>query len=84
MRDDDDGAIGMAHRVHAGSDQLQSRRCRGPESVSSRIASLGSSSAIWKISLRFFSPPENPSFTARTQHALIDVEQLRLFLDAAA
>src|SRR5580765_3256117 len=36
-----------------------------PESVSSRIASLGSSSAIWKISLRFFSPPENPSLTAR-------------------
>src|SRR3954471_18759906 len=36
-----------------------------PESVSSRIASFGSSSAIWKISLRFFSPPENPSLTAR-------------------
>ena len=36
-----------------------------PESVSSRIASFGSSSAIWKISLRFFSPPEKPSLTAR-------------------
>src|SRR5947207_512562 len=27
-----------------------------PESVSSRMASFGSSTAIWKISLRFFSP----------------------------
>src|SRR5690625_2674323 len=36
-----------------------------PESVSSRIASFGSSRAIWKISLRFFSPPEKPSLTAR-------------------
>ncbi len=36
-----------------------------PESVSSRTASVGSSTAIWKISLRFFSPPEKPSFTAR-------------------
>ena len=34
-----------------------------PESVSSRMESLGSSIAIWNISLRFFSPPENPSFT---------------------
>ena len=48
-----------------------------PESVSSRIASVGSSSAIWKISLRFFSPPENPSLTARLSIALVDVEQLR-------
>ncbi len=36
-----------------------------PESVSSRIASRGSSTAIWKISLRFFSPPEKPSLTGR-------------------
>ena len=36
-----------------------------PESVSSRIASVGSSTASWKISLRFFSPPEKPSFTDR-------------------
>ena len=26
---------------------------------------MGSSTAIWKISLRFFSPPEKPSFTGR-------------------
>jgi len=32
-----------------------------PESVSSRIAILGESIAIWRISTRFFSPPENPS-----------------------
>ena len=36
-----------------------------PESVSSISASLGLITAIWKISLRFFSPPENPSLTAR-------------------
>ena len=36
-----------------------------PESVSSRIDKRGSSIAIWKISLRFFSPPEKPSFTER-------------------
>src|SRR5688572_13474881 len=36
-----------------------------PESVSSRMARAGSRIAIWKISLRFFSPPENPSFTGR-------------------
>ena len=52
-----------------------------PESVSSRIASFGSSTAIWKISLRFFSPPEKPSLTGAAQHALVDVEKLRLLLD---
>src|SRR5437016_4841587 len=36
-----------------------------PESVSSRIANFGSSTAICRISLRFFSPPEKPSFTER-------------------
>ena len=36
-----------------------------PESVSSRIASFGSSIAIWKISFFFFSPPEKPSLTDR-------------------
>ena len=36
-----------------------------PESVSSSTASVGSSTAMWKISLRFFSPPEKPSFTDR-------------------
>ena len=36
-----------------------------PLSVSSRIERRGSSMAIWKISLRFFSPPEKPSLTER-------------------
>ena len=36
-----------------------------PESVSSSMQKVGSSIAIWKISLRFFSPPEKPSFTER-------------------
>ncbi len=36
-----------------------------PESVSSRMASVGSSTAIWRISFRFFSPPEKPELTAR-------------------
>jgi len=34
-----------------------------PESVSSRIAISGSSTASWRISFRFFSPPEKPWFT---------------------
>ena len=40
-----------------------------PESVSSRMASSGSSMAIWRISLRFFSPPEKPSFRWRSPKA---------------
>ena len=36
-----------------------------PESVSSSTANVGSSTDIWRISLRFFSPPENPAFTGR-------------------
>ena len=36
-----------------------------PESVSSRMHRRGSSTAMWKISFRFFSPPENPSLTGR-------------------
>ena len=35
-----------------------------PESVSSKIARSGSSSDICKTSLRFFSPPEKPTFNA--------------------
>jgi hypothetical protein len=37
-----------------------------PESVSSRMASWGCSSAIWRISWRFFSPPEKPSLRLRS------------------
>ena len=41
-----------------------------PESVSSSIDSRGWSMAIWNISLRFFSPPENPSLTEREARRL--------------
>src|SRR6266498_1635613 len=37
-----------------------------PESVSSKMAILGSSSSSWRISCRFFSPPEKPSLTLRS------------------
>src|SRR3954454_2469594 len=36
-----------------------------PESVSSSTATCGSSIAIWRISARFFSPPEKPSLSGR-------------------
>ena len=38
-----------------------------PESVSSRIASSGFCSASCRISIRFFSPPEKPSFRYRVE-----------------
>src|SRR2546427_5000789 len=39
-----------------------------PESVSSRIAKRGWNMCICRISRRFFSPPENPSFTERVMN----------------
>ena len=48
-----------------------------PESVSSSMASFGSSMAIWNISLRFFSPPLNPSFTERDDSLLSSSTTLR-------
>ena len=51
-----------------------------PESVSSRIASFGSSTAIWRISLRFFSPPENPSLTRAVEELLVHLDELHLLL----
>ena len=50
----------------------------GPLSVSSRIANFGSSTASWKISLRFFSPPENPSFTPRLSRLVGQMRHLDL------
>ncbi len=47
-------------------DTIRSASMSRPESVSSSTASAGSSTAMWKISLRFFSPPEKPSFTERS------------------
>jgi hypothetical protein len=40
-----------------------------PESVSSSTASDGLVSASWRISMRFFSPPENPSFKYREENS---------------
>src|SRR6266516_1755948 len=40
-----------------------------PESVSSRTASFGRSIASWRISIRFFSPPEKPSFRYRLENS---------------
>src|SRR4051812_2683387 len=40
-----------------------------PESVSSSTAMRGSSSASWSISMRFFSPPEKPSFRYRLENS---------------
>ncbi len=51
-----------------------------PESVSSRIASLGSSTAIWRISLRFFSPPEKPAFTDPAHDRGVHLDELELLL----
>ena len=41
-----------------------------PLSVSSRIANLGRSMAIWRISARFISPPEKPSLTYRRANSV--------------
>ena len=49
-----------------------------PESVSSRIASVGSRTSICRISLRFFSPPENPSLTRAAEEALVHAHELHL------
>ena len=42
---------------------IRSASMSRPLSVSSRIAISGFRTAIWSISRRFFSPPENPSLT---------------------
>jgi hypothetical protein len=51
------------------SETIRSASTSRPESVSSRIATLGLSSSIWRISWRFFSPPEKPSLTLRSAKA---------------
>src|SRR5919202_6149585 len=49
---------------------IRSASTSSPESVSSRIAILGLSSSSWRISWRFFSPPEKPSLTLRSATAV--------------
>src|ERR1019366_7669867 len=46
-----------------------------PESVSSSTARRGSSTAICKISLRFFSPPEKPTLSARHFHRILERQE---------
>src|SRR5262245_15555116 len=48
---------------------MRSASMSRPDSVSSSTARRGARTAIWKISLRFFSPPENPSLTERFRSA---------------
>ena len=71
--DDQHGAIGRAQRVDALGDDRSASMSR-PESVSSRMHRFGSRSAICRISLRFFSPPEKPTLS-RGEHFLRDVER---------
>src|SRR3954462_10639348 len=51
------------------SETIRSASTSRPESVSSRIAILGLSSRICRISWRFFSPPEKPSLRLRSANA---------------
>ena len=51
------------------SETTRSASMSRPESVSSRTAIRGRSSSSWRISWRFFSPPENPSLTLRSAKA---------------
>src|SRR5579883_2856952 len=44
---------------------IRSASMSSPESVSSRMAKDGSSTAICRMSMRFFSPPEKPALSAR-------------------
>src|SRR3954454_9137957 len=51
------------------SDTTRRASTSRPESVSSRVAMRGLSRRICRISWRFFSPPEKPSFTLRSANA---------------
>ena len=60
VRDHDERRGRGSRSVFTPAATIRSASMSSPESVSSRIASFGSSTAICRISLRFFSPPENP------------------------
>ena len=64
VRHDDHRALWSAQRVHAGGDDAQGVDVE-PRVGLVQNREVGSRIAIWKISFRFFSPPENPSLTAR-------------------
>ena len=57
-------ALRRAQRVDA-LGTMRSASMSRPESVSSRMQKDGCSSAICRISMRFFSPPEKPTLRAR-------------------
>jgi hypothetical protein len=67
VRDEEDAesTLAPARMALTPSATMRSASMSRPESVSSMRAILGSSMAIWRISQRFFSPPEKPSLTAR-------------------
>ena len=71
VRDDEHGHRRGAARARSRTPRATARSASmsSPESVSSRIATSGSRSAIWRISLRLRSPPENPSFRWRSANA---------------
>ena len=73
MRDDELGVVRRASACSRRCDTTLSASMSRPESVSSRMASFGSSTAIWKISLRFFSPPEKPSLTERLSKSSVQL-----------
>src|SRR5690606_102653 len=52
------------------SETTRSASTSRPESVSSRTAKRGLKSSIWRISWRFFSPPEKPSLPERSAKEL--------------
>ena len=63
VRDEQDAELGPRRRAPRSMPwaTTPSASMSRPESVSSSTAKSGSIIAIWRISLRFFSPPENPS-----------------------
>ena len=77
---DDEMPRSAARMAFTPSATVLSASISRPESVSSRIASFGSSTAIWKISFRFFSPPEKPSLTGRFSKLRIHLQHLHLSL----
>ena len=82
VRDQEHTESGPDELVDALGDQLQ-RVDVEPESVSSRIAICGCSTASWSTSFRFFSPPEKPWFVS-VHHRVVDAEAVHLLLHVLA
>jgi hypothetical protein len=67
--DDEEGAVGRAQRVDAVGDDPQRVDVEAGIGLV-EDAQRGSSSAICRISLRFFSPPEKPTLSGRFSMSL--------------